>query len=439
MISPTATAAAASVQVSEVHLERLPSSVRANLERPLRGEPLDGFWLPLAGWAFAPGGESLDIELSDGRQLFQLLNRDAPRPDVAAAYPDVAGAGSSGFSLALEAIRLPCEFDLQLAGRVGSEAIPLARIRGTRRRLEPAHDLALTPLLVTTLGRTGSTLLLTLLSLHPSIAAFRPVGYDSRPLAYALEAASALATLSSRMRLLDSTPDKEDWWLAHDPLEVRALDQLERPVRELVIGDPLEEMLQDAIVRAARFARDLAHADGHKEVRYAAEKCWPPHLPRVLGELCEDLREVFLVRDFRDVFVSVSAFNAKRGFATFGRQDVDSDEEFVKRLAADAEALVSAWHERGERSLLVRYEDLIEDPGAVLERLFDYLGIEASSSTIGSIVDDAHALLEGISREHRTSRDTSASSGRWRKDLPVELQEACTAAFAGPLGEFGYL
>jgi hypothetical protein len=436
-LAPTA-AVAAAVRISEVRVEERPELLRANLERPVEGELVDELWLPLAGWALAPGGEVVNIQIDQGRQPLRRLARGVPRPDIALAYPEVAGSGSAGFSLALEAARLPREFDLRLSALIDSDAIPLGRIRGSRRRLEPAHELALAPLPVTTLGRTGSTLLLTLLSMHPSIAAFRPVAYDSRPLAYALEAASALAAPASRMRLLDSTADGGDWWLPRESLTVEALERLEGPVRELLVGAPLEELLQSALARATRFARDLAHADGGVEVRYAAEKCWPGHVPRMLHELCEEPREIFLVRDFRDVFASMSAFNAKRGFATFGRQDVTSDEEFVGRLALDAEALASAWRERGERALLVRYEELVGDPSTALEQLFEYLGVERSGARIGSIVADAHALLERTRLEHRTTDDTSASNGRWRKDLPAELQEACNEAFAGPLREFGY-
>jgi hypothetical protein len=426
------------VQISDVSVEETGDLLHGNLERPVDGELVGGFCVPLLGWALAPSGEQVGIQVSHRRHVLRRVARRIGRPDIALAYPDLPGSDRSGFSLALEVLRLPSEFDLRLSGTLGEEAMPLARISGVRRTLEPAHDLALAPLALTTLGRTGSTLLLTLLSLHPSIAAFRPVAYDSRPFAYWLDAAIAMAAPGSRLRLLDSAAEANGWWLGQAPVAVEALARLDEKTSELLLGGAVEEMLQSAVTCAAQFAQSLAQGETHEQVSYSAEKCWPGHVPRLLSELCANGKEIFLVRDFRDVLTSILAFNAKRGYAAFGREHVDSDEQFIERLSVDAEALASSWSERRERSLLVRYEDLVSDLEATLARVFEYLSLESSPASTRSIVDHAQVLLETTRLQHRTTDRVSASSGRWRTDLSPAMQEACTEAFEGPLRQFGY-
>ena len=48
-----------------------------------------------------------------------------------------------------------------------------------------------------------------------------------------------------------------------------------------------------------------------------------------LAELYPDSREVFLVRDFRDMVSSILAFNAKRGARGFGRAAAETDAGYV--------------------------------------------------------------------------------------------------------------
>jgi hypothetical protein len=334
-------------------------------------------------------------------------------------------------------LKLPRVFELSVSGIVDdAETVPIGRMRGSRRAFEPLPTEGPAPLMVTTLGRSGSTLLMTLLSLHPQVAAFDPVEYDSRPFAYQLEAAIAMASPASRMRLVDSAVQDDAWWLGRETVPVEELVRLDEPLRELLFGAPVERLLRSAVHRAATFVGELGAAQERTDVRYAAEKSGPAHLPRLMRELCADGREIFLVRDFRDVIASMLAFNAKRGYDAFGREDVDSDEQFVRWQAGIAAALAAGWRERRDGALLVRYEELVADVPAALARILDYLELDGAPSLVGGIVDRAQALLDQT--QHRTVQDASASSGRWETDLPPALQKLANQAFARPLEEFGY-
>ncbi|HEU4703252.1 MAG TPA: sulfotransferase [Conexibacter sp.] len=436
--SPSSVVGAA-VQIDEVEAAPRTAGLHANLERPAGEEAVTGFCVPLSGWALAPDGAHVAIEVGHGRQVLRRLARSVERTDIAEAFPDVAGAARSGFSLVLDVLKLPTAFDLRVSGAVGeAEPTPIARVRGSRRAFEPLPVDGPAPLTVTTLGRTGSTLMMTLLSVHPAIAAFNPVGYDARPFAYQLEAALAMASPASRMRLLDSAAQGDTWWLGRELATVEAFQRLDPPLRELLLGAPVEQLLRAAVDRAAAFTRELGAAQQRPDVRYAAEKSGPAHLPRLMRELCADGREIFLVRDFRDVLASMLAFNTKRGYAAFGREQVDSDEQFVRRLGGHVAALAAGWRERSDGALLVRYEELVADPAATLAGVLDYLELESSASEVAGLVERAQALTERTRLQHRTVQEAAASTGRWQSDLPPELQELAVELFADPLRELGY-
>ncbi len=435
--SPSAAVGTAAVQIAEVELATPGERLHANLELPGPGEPVPGFYVPLSGWALAPDGASVAIEVCHGRQVLSRLTPSVARPDIVAAFPDLPSAERSGFSMALDVLNLPRVFDLRVNAIVGEvETVPIGRVRGSRRAFEPLPTEGPAPLMVTTLGRSGSTLLLTLLSLHPQLVAFQPATYDSRPFAHQLEAAIGMASPTSRTRLLDGAVQGEAWWLGRDTVPVEELVRLDEPLRELLLGAPVERLLRSAVHQAAAFASELGAAQERTDVRYATEKGGPAYLPRLIRELCADGREIFLVRDFRDVIASMLAFNAKRGYDAFGREDVDSDEQFVLWQAGIAAALAAGWRERGDGALLVRYEELVADVPAELARILDYLELDGAPSLVGEIVDRAEAQLDQT--QHRTVPDASASSGRWQRDLPLALKELANEAFAGPLEEFGY-
>jgi len=428
---------APAVQIEAVEPAPRGERLHANLERPGAGDPALGFCIPISGWALSPDGANVTIEIRLDRYVLRQLPRSVERPDIASAFPALSGAERAGFSLLLDTLKLPPTFELRVSGIVDeAHAEPIARVRGSRRTFEPEPTDGPAPLMVTTLGRSGSTLLMTLLSLHPQVTAFQPATDDSRPFAYQLEAAIAMASPASRMRLLDSAVQGEAWWLGRASMRLEQLLRLDEPLRELLLGAPVERLLHSAVDQAAAFARELGAAQERADVRYAAEKCGPGYLPRLMRELCADGREIFLVRDFRDVIASMLAFNAKRGYAAFGREHVDSDEQFVQWQAGIAAALAAGWRERGDGALLVRYEDLVADVPAALARILDHLGLVGAPSLVGDVVERAQSQLDRI--QHRTTPNARASSGRWQTDLPPALQELANEAFAGPLQEFGY-
>ena len=91
-------------------------------------------------------------------------------------------------------------------------------------------------------------------------------------------------------------------------------------------------------------------AQGHAQepLVYFAEKHFPDVYPRLLRELYPGARELFLVRDFRDMIASMLAYNARKEFGDFGRESAQSDATWLDELRRGVVALRDAWRDRGE-------------------------------------------------------------------------------------------
>jgi hypothetical protein len=173
-----------------------------------------------------------------------------------------------------------------------------------------------------------------------------------------------------------------------------------------------------------------------RDAVFFAEK-YPLRTAALARELYPDAREIFLVRDFRDMIASILAFNAKRGVQGFGRAGAAGDRDFVLRLGDWADALVRAWERRSERAHLLRYEELVTTPRESARDLLAHLGLGAGDGLLDAMVGALDADLPALA-DHATAADPRASIGRWRRDLEPELAEACEEAFGGALEAFGY-
>jgi hypothetical protein len=128
---------------------------------------------------------------------------------------------------------------------------------------------------------------------------------------------------------------------------------------------------------------------------YYAEKArdWLPAAVRDTI-LC---RTAHLVRDPRDVFLSVNAFNRARGWHSFCRAAGDSDLEYARHLAHSLVGFCENQRADTDRPdcLVLRYEDLITFRDVAVTRLNRFLALGLSAS------NEAGA-------EHRTAHQTSA-------------------------------
>lgn len=423
------------VRVQEVAAEQPDTLAGSGLDAPAPGEQLATYALELRGWAIGEAEPAVEAEVMHDGQALRRVPLDVSRPRLAATHPKANGRTEIGFATAQSALALPPGFELEIRAVLesGSRA-PMALLRGTREPVRTGFETDLQPLMLTTLGRTGSMALMRMLEAHPEVLVYRPHRYEQQVAGYWLDVLMTLSDPSSYMRQIAPAGNLENplWWLGADRPPPRLRDS---DLQRWLGSEALEQLARISQERIAAVYDQIAKGADKPRARLFAEK----HSLRTaaLGaELYPASREVFLVRDFRDMVASIMDFNRRRGVEGFGRADAAGDTEWIEGLAGWSTTLVRAWERRRDRAHLVRYEDLVQSPVETLAALLDHIEVDSSPAQLDEMQAALATEMPELAR-HRT-RSASESVGRWRADLPDDLQEACTTAFREALATFGY-
>jgi hypothetical protein len=408
------------------------------IDAPVAGERSESCVLRINGWALGKEAAAQEIQVESDFRLIRRTPVNIARPGVQEHFAHVPGAENSGFDTLISLIGLPLEFELTVRVVLQDKRrLPLRLIRGRRQPLSSPFQGGLRPLMVTSLGRTGTTWLMRLLSEHPRIVAYWEYPYELRAANYWMHMVKVLSEPANPYEFSTTNFWANRSCLVSHPFFTSHL--IKDPLLEEFFGRVYVESLAGFCQGSTdAFYRRVAESQGRSNVLYYAEKYHSgSHLPWVLWEFCPGVREVVLTRDPRDMVCSILAFNAKRGFAAFGREHARSDEQFIKQLRSDVEMLLRSWKSRADRAHLLRYEDLILTPETTLADLLRYLDLEADGGTIADMLEKASRETPEL-QGHRTSSDPRSSIGRWQRDLSPELKELCQATFGPVLAELGY-
>jgi hypothetical protein len=410
------------------------------IDRPRPDSRSEIYEIEIAGWALGRDGPPDAIDLREGDRLLRWTTPDIPRRDVAEKFQHIPNAQQSGFRMSCGVIGLSTEFELTINAlfRGGNERVRLGTIHGRHQPLRPKNfEPSLQPLMLTSLGRAGTTWVMRLLSKHPAILAHRLYPHEVKCGRYWIHMLTVLAEPADlRQSAHPDNFDTSPFWVGHHPFHSLIV------TRHSSLGDWFgREYVEDLAGFCQRsienFYLELARSQERSNPVYFAEKHVPAQLPLIVWDLYPKAREVFLVRDFRDMLCSIFAFNARRGFVGFGRDQVTNDEAYVQQLRTDAQRLLTSWRERSNRAHLVRYEDIILQPERTLEALFTYLDLDCSRSTISEIIEQASTDIADLQQLHTTS-DPKNSIGRWRRDPDPQLRRWNEEIFSDILPEFGY-
>jgi hypothetical protein len=423
------------VQISRVAVDATGDALLAfGLDTPREGQELGFFGVDVRGWAVGRGSPVATVVVRRETGDLRGAAVDGERPDVAERFPESEWSLASGFLVPVGALRLAPSFDLEVhASLADGSHTRLAVISGRRSVLETGFEPAIRPLCLTALGRTGSTAVARLLSSHPSIAAYRPFQFEPRVVSYWLDLLTELSEPAAfRRQITPNGPLKDHWWIGeHEPFPRRLPDE---DLQSWLGGDSVAELAAFCQSRIEGLYMRVAERFERPSAEYFVEKL-PPETGSLVRELYPSAREVFLVRDFRDVVASIFAFNEKRGFQGFGRDRVASDREYVSEwLSESVASFLHAWRARSAGAHLLRYEDLVLRPRETLAGALDYLELDTPSATVDAMLETLTAPESDV---HRTIA-AEESIGRWRRDLPDDVKEACERVLGTALDEFGY-
>jgi len=408
------------------------------IDFPTPGSKREVYDFELAGWVLGKHSPVLGIEVCASDGSVRKIPVTLPRPDISRHYPHVPLPKDVGFWSPISVIGLPEEFELVVEAVLEDrEHVPLGRIGGRHRSIQSHFEPSIRPLLVTSLGRTGTTWLMRLLAEHPNIVAYRAYPYEMRAGRYWLQVMGALTEPASQAQSSSRiTTTNMQWWVAHPPFSrtARSADPRLQDWFGRRFVEQAAAMCQQSLDLCYR---EVAANQNQLTPVYFAEKHLPDEVPGIVWELYPRAREIFLVRDFRDMLCSIRAFNKKRRSLGFGRDMAASEQEYVVNLGKEALRLLKSWKARNARACLVRYEDLILQPGKTLKHVLQYLELESEDSWVNEMIRTASLDTPQL-QEHRTTASVHESVGRWRSDLDTQAQRMCEDAFGTSLSAFGY-
>ena len=291
-------------------------------------------------------------------------------------------------------------------------------------RTAAARPSGLSPILLTSPGRSGSTWLMGLLARAPAIVVTEILPYEMRLMAYYAHAHAILTAPGDRAR--STHPDRiaaDRFHIGCNPFNIAPYPDAFRDADafsayiDVFLPDALADSFRQAIVE---FYARLAADQGKRDVRLFAEKNNHIHRPtrRFVRRMFDPVREIVLVRDPRDVLASHLAF--------FG---ADADRAFAT-VAEACRDFLAVRHEDRTDVLLLRYEDLVTHRSASLSAISRFLGVEIDMSEGNG--------EESLFLQHATSASPEASIGRWRTTLSLVLQERCREVWREFLEAFGY-
>jgi sulfotransferase family protein len=390
------------------------------------------------GWAVGAGSAVEAVELLHHGGVLTSSTPDVPRPDIGESLADVPAEQQVGFFLSINALALELDFELQLRALLrNGEVVELATMSGRRSPLDSGHRTRLQPLMVTTIGRTGSSMLVHLLGAHPSVVAYRPFRVEPRVASYWIGVLRSLSEPASYRRQMQGRNLQDPtWWLGTEGRVARRTQDAE--FQDWLGSEAVRTLAGFAQSRIDEVYARIAGLQQRPDAAYFAEKYQPDAVPPLMWELYPDAREIVLVRDFRDMLCSILAFNSKRGVQGFGRDRAATDAEFVDEMGKPAAALARSWEQRASRAHLVRYEDLVSRPAETVEGLLDYVGIDGGEQVVRGMLSELDQAGDEAAKHRTTSAGTDESIGRWRAELGPELLARCEQAFGPALEAFGY-
>ena len=417
--------------------------LEAAIAAPADGGGSESWLLRVSGHVLSAAGPAQTVEAvlpgSPGR-ILGIAHPGDPTPEVAARHPRAPGAAACGFTMLIDTLSLPRQFAFRLRATLANgDRVKVASIGGVRRALRSGYAPRVQPLLVTSLGRMGTTLLMRMLAAHPAVVVYDRPPYEVRAGKYWLHVLKTLAAPPPPGKRIGAPMEFHlEPVVAGNPFATAGFAAW--PEVATWSGSSYVEALAafcQGSIDGWYLATGAAQGQNEQSVICFAEKHFPDDYPRLMRELYPQAREVFLVRDFRDMIASMRAYNARKGFADFGRGEAASDDEWLADLRRGVAALRDAWRERGAPGTLVRYEDLVTTPETALPPLLAALGLAADAATVRAMIAAASPEAPEL-RGHGTATSPAASIGRWREDLSPGLRAATADQFGDLLREFGY-
>lgn len=402
--------------------------------------------LALQGWVVAKHGVPTTLLVTCKGTIVGATKFQYERPDVAARLKLSELPYKPGFHIRLSKLSLPRDLALEVWSDIKMQDGRLHRVhvgdvRGDRGELP--HNIVesrYSPIIVPAIGRSGTTLMMSVLNSHPEIIAPGSYPYEYRQASYfwhAMRIMTHPANFEMSMHP-DSFETDSFYALGYNPYIHRMYHKAHGFNQ---VSTWQDEVLPSATINFFKSMVDeyidrVIADSGRPQIKFVAEKTLVSPMNEIVMNVYSGARQIILVRDLRDSFLSARAFNEKRGTQSFGF-DGRTDKQVLASRAHIANLMVQAHRFADDRTIFIRYEDLIHDQRFTLTTIFQFLELKHSPALIDAIAES----LANDTRQrsvHSTTKDPVSSVERWRRELSEEDQEFCSKTYQEFFEAFGY-
>ena len=391
----------------------------------------------ISGWAYCERKKIVEIHIMSLGRKVKSAKLNLPRTDVVSKLLKFRDKSVCGFNVDIGLVGFPENIDIRIRVVFEDDSFALiAKVSGTYTS-SPfiVGNNKITPILLNSMGRMGTTYMMKLLKSHPIIVTTDEYPYEDRPSQYWTHMFKVLSEPAN----YDESVNTDQFFSTNYMVGNNPFFSLNRDVSSWyddVYLDIVGGFVNNSI---NEYYYEQASKQGKEGVGFFIEKMMSPNALfwDMYNKVHGDVKNIFLVRDIRDVFCSVQGFNKKRGYMSFGVRDSMNSEQYFQLLKKQYTAMYSRWENNEANSILVKYEDLIQDPHAALVKILDYLDVDADPAIIEDMVAEINKKNNNM-KIHQTSSSPMNSIGRWKYDLDPDLAVKANETFKDVLTCFGY-
>jgi len=411
-------------QAAEKHLTLI-------LDGPAPGAPIDAYCIRLHGMVHAD--ETLRfLAFQCDYETIGYCHIPVPNPAAAGTtahrpiYP-------RRFEIQISLLGLPPEFRINVIGRshidapLDPNAVHLCQITGMRTYHPTAANEDLRPLLVSGLGRSGTSFLTGLLALHPQTVALPRHPFEGRAAHYWVHALRVLTDPADPQRSTGRAGfESNRYSIGHNPFfdpYFFVRQDSDGAIGTWFAADHVRHTCELIKSNIARYYRCMARDLDKPHAAYFVEKAPPHSFVNLFSELYSEVKEIFVIRDPRDTLCSVRHFFKE----PFYRSDT-----YIEALRIDYDRLLDSYRQRHASACLIPFEALTREPLSILDRISAFIGGEPRVAAGDWLALYNHRFHQE-SHDHRTAQGSEDPIGRWRQDLSPHDIALCEHHFAGIL------